>query len=331
MKTFPGSSDLTLLPPPSLPLEVSAEVKDKLAALAGEEPLPLPARDRIRLLVQSPYRLYLYWNFRENPFATLMRTFGSRAPSFRFGVRLHDLTTNVTHFSEAGLDETGRAGEYWFDAQPDHQYVAHVGFMSEANLFTRLLTSDSALTPRVSVSPRTADSSVFKSPAAEFGKILSETGYVRDAIAMQIERADEISAGALSRTFFQLLVGDDTTGQEDLDDETLRALVLALAIGETLDRITLSANLRARLESKLAGRDLVKLRRELAAKLEFEIEEFDFFETLDVEPQHWSSDSIGGSRVRVLRRRTAWLPSLDHELHQAFGSARVGVPRVSKM
>ena len=63
---------------------VKAPAPDRLAAIEPEdEPLPeVYARDDMQLLVQSPYRLYAYWQHARDPFATLKRAFGAAADVF---------------------------------------------------------------------------------------------------------------------------------------------------------------------------------------------------------------------------------------------------------
>src|SRR5438067_13051602 len=88
---FPGSSALAISPAPPPP---PAIVSDKLAEAEVDEPLPETyAANRIRLLAQSPRRLFLYWEFKQDPFETLRRAFGEQAERYRLAVKLIDLKT----------------------------------------------------------------------------------------------------------------------------------------------------------------------------------------------------------------------------------------------
>lgn len=321
MKTFPGSSEQTALPPLSQADPLSVAVLDKLAALATDDPLPLTyTRDRLRLLVQSPHRIYLYWNFRENPFVAIRRAFGSRAAAFRFGVRLLDLTNGGAEFAQAWADETGRGGEYWFNAAHDTTYAAQIGFLTDKDVFIRLLSSGTVHTPRISVSPHVDATPDFKAPTEEFGRLLAESGYERDAFAMRLEAADEASGGAVSRKLTEVLIGTQGAEFKSLSESELRLLLLALAANEPLDTVNLSLGLRAKLRQQIEAQNVEDLRRRLAAVLNLQTDEFLEFEFSDFATHVWSSFSLGASRVRLPRvNRRGWLPSLNHELLATIG------------
>src|SRR5438046_2540922 len=94
---FPGSSELFITP--QIP---SPAVGDKLAELSTDEPLPASYdMDRVRLLAQSPRRIYLYWELARNPFHTLRRAFSERAEDYRLVVRLTNLDTDEESLHEA--------------------------------------------------------------------------------------------------------------------------------------------------------------------------------------------------------------------------------------
>lgn len=328
MKTFPGSSEQTALPPLSPAEPLASATKDKLAALATDDPLPLrrPARDRVRLLVQSPHRLLLYWNFRQNPFERLQRTFGGRAADFRFGVRLLNLTTGAEDFSPAAADITGLAGEYWFDVRPATAYKAEVGFLSPAGAFVRVLASDIARTPRLTVAPAEHLAPAFRSSPAEFARVLAETGYERDALLVRFEAAAAKLSNArrsgtkLPRTLNELF-GASVAAQAH--DDPYRDMVLYMfGAGDTRDDednqpddfvTMIPAALRARLQAALTAGDAEELRRLLLAVLNPE-DAADITQMLtDASTESFtrtfSSFSLGAHRPP---RREVWLPSLNH-------------------
>jgi hypothetical protein len=324
MTPFPGSSDRTLLQPPSAATAITDEVRDKLAALATDDPLPPPpARDRIRLLVQSPYRIFLYWNFAENPFISLARAFGERAAGFRFGVRLRDETNGTVEFRSAMMDATGQAGEYWFTVRPGGIYSAQVGFMTERNFFIRSLSSDTVRTPRISVSPHVDAAPAFVPPPDEFVAVLRETGYVSDALAVKLEAADERSAGALSRSMTSDLFDTTALDLSDVNASDLRALLRALATNASLDTVALPVELSEQLRAYLSVESLAELQHRLALRLDFEFEEFDGIETFDLGVQTWSSFSLSGQGARAprRRRRESWLPGLTRGFSRPTSSA----------
>lgn len=325
MTSFPGSSDRTLLQPPSAATAITDEVRDKLAALATDDPLPPPpARDRIRLLVQSPYRIFLYWNFAENPFAAIVRAFGERGTRFRFGVQLRDETNNTTEFHHAMMDATGQAGEFWFTVRPDGTYSAQVGFMTERNFFIRSLSSRPVRTPRMSVSPRVDATPAFVPPPDEFADVLRETGFISDALAVKLEAADERSAGALSRSVASDLFDTTALDLSDVNASDLRALLHALATNAPLDSLMLPADLLERIRSVTSMVSPAELQHRLALEFDFEFEEFDGIETYDLGVQTWSSFALSGQGARTPRRRRgSWLPSLTtaHGLSRPTSSA----------
>ncbi|MEJ7710676.1 MAG: DUF4912 domain-containing protein [Pyrinomonadaceae bacterium] len=116
----------------SEPVEVPAAVSAKLAELAIDEPLPeVYASDRVSLLVQSPHRIYLYWNFAADPFLTLRKAFGAQAESYNVAVRLTDLQSG----EEATYDASAFASNFWFNVRPGKSYRASVGLQAPGRPF----------------------------------------------------------------------------------------------------------------------------------------------------------------------------------------------------
>jgi hypothetical protein len=207
--------------------EITPEVQDKLESLSADEPLPSEyGRDSIRLLPQSPWRLYAYWEFARDPFDTLRRSFGSRANDFSLVIRLVHVASNT-----ATVHEAGPARNYWFDVQPDTAYRSEVGFYASGGLFVRLLSSADVRTPRARVSPRVDPSPEFKVRPDEFAKVLEQAGFLVDALEVSLEAADEVSAFEASRLIASHL--GDGNSPELTEDELaeLRGILAALAMG----------------------------------------------------------------------------------------------------
>jgi hypothetical protein len=222
---FPGSSELTIATP-------SPAVVDKLAELSADEPLPEIYRsDRIRLLVQSPRKLFLYWEFARDPFETLRRSFGMRAALYRLMVRLVDTETEVESLHEASPTRS-----QWFDAQPGHSYRADVGLYAPARAFIRLLSSNVAQTPRAGVARAADTQAEWHVTAEQFARVLDESGYVSDAFEVTLEAADAATHGEATRTVARRFARDvepplmDETGLEEL-----RGLLTALVFGVSFD------------------------------------------------------------------------------------------------
>lgn len=249
----PGSSQLTIAPPPQQ--APAPEVVDKLAELAADEPLPETyAANRIRLLAQSPRRLYLYWEFAGNPFETLSRAFGSRAVSYTLIVKLIDLDTG-----QESLHQTSFARSFWFDAQPNHSYRAEVGFYAPARAFIRLLSSTTTRTPRASVSRQADQTPEFRVSPDEFVRVLDDAGYLSDALEVSLEAADLATHNAATRAVARRLSGAEVPLMSFDEAGELRGLIAALALGAPLSDV--QAALSTRLAQWLA--EVSRERREM--------------------------------------------------------------------
>jgi len=242
MPLFTGSSDH------NAPATTTVEVQEKLDLLAIDEPLPEPPpRDMVRLLVQSPYRLHLYWNFKSDPFTIARRLFPNR--DFRFMVRLLDASSGEIFADE--ID--GFTRSYWFNALPAHIYQAEVGIFSDARPFIRLLASDRVQTPRVGASPNIATSEPdFAVSAVDFIQILDRAGFVADSFDVAMQATDD----ATRRALLEHLLKDLSTEQSARARQSvfinpgaeteLNRLIELLAAGRTLDEV------RAMISSLLA-------------------------------------------------------------------------------
>ncbi|HEY0079450.1 MAG TPA: DUF4912 domain-containing protein [Pyrinomonadaceae bacterium] len=311
---FPGSSELAV--PVLTPLEEqSAEVRDKLAALSIDEPLPETyAGDRIRLLMQSPYRLYLYWSHARDPFETLRRAFGAGGASrYQLAVRLVDTESDEERFYEAPP-----ARSFWFNVRPGRRYRAEVGLYAEGRPFLRLLTSELAETPRVGVSPVSDETPEFQVSAPEFAHVLNEAGYAADALEVMLEAADEATGEDTTRSLARSLTGEEAPVADDGLAE-MRALLAALAFGEPLERVKpmLSPALARwveQLDREHAGAlDTARLLQLLRASMALELE---YDQRLDTEAEDAMRRAArflwGGSDVRLpTRAPRVWMPSMN--------------------
>jgi hypothetical protein len=227
---FPGSSELTIAPP-------SPAVIDKLAELSTDEPLPeVTKRDRIRLLVQSPRKLFLYWELARDPFEALSRSFGVNSARYRVTARLVATDNDVETLHEASPTRS-----QWFDAQPGHSYRADVGLYAEGRGFIRLLSSNVAQTPRAGVARASEVTPQWSVSAEQFARVLDESGYVTDAFEVTLEAADEMTQGeatrAVARSFGSAL---EPPVMDEAGLEELRGLLTALAFGVSFDNLRAS-------------------------------------------------------------------------------------------
>jgi hypothetical protein len=306
----PGSSQLTIAPPPP----PAPAVVDKLAELSADEPLPETyAANRIRLLAQSPRKLYLYWEFERDPLETLRRAFGpGQAQRYRLVVKLVDLETG-----RETLHLASPTRSQWLDAQPGRSYRVDVGFYAEGRAFIRLLSSSASATPRTSVSRLTDSTTAFEISADEFARVLDDAGYISDALEVSLEAADLATANAATRAVALRFGG---TGLPAMNDETLaemRGLLASLALGIGVDELqaALSATLSRWLEeATLARREAIDAAHLLEALrtllgLEFDSTELDAFN--EEAMRRAARVIVGASEVNLpLRPFHLWMPSM---------------------
>ncbi len=138
-----------------------------------------PPRDAIRLLLQSPAKLFLYWTHAHDPRATLREAFGELAARYRLMVRLVKVESGEEFMLPASPDRV-----QWFEVYPSHVYRADVGFFAEGRPFVCLLASNVVETPPDAVSSHTDAAPEFQSGTGEFARVLSEAGYERYALSL---------------------------------------------------------------------------------------------------------------------------------------------------
>lgn len=153
---------------------------------------PLLKRDRARLLVQSPFRVYFYWTLRKDPYTTLKRILGGKVGNYRLFIRLVDSDTGKTEMYPAE-----GSGNWWFDVDPEHKYRAEIGFFAPFRPFIRIAYSNTVETPPQRPSPRQAETAQWRVPSRDFAQILSAVGYRRDAYNVRIAGDLENDSDAL--------------------------------------------------------------------------------------------------------------------------------------
>ena len=305
---FPGSSELTIATP-------SPAVVDKLAELSTDEPLPEAYKvDRIRLLVQSPRKLYLYWDFARDPFIALRRCFGGRSAEYRITVRL----ANVDDDTEA-LHEASPTRSQWFDAQPGSSYRADVGLFTHGRSFIRLLSSNVAQTPRAGVAHVADRTPQWSVSAQEFARVLDESGYVSDAFEVTLEAADAATQGEATRAIARRFGGHfEPPVTDDRELEELRALLTALVFGMPfgdLQRASLSTPLVKWIEQISADRgpslDTTRLLEVLESTLGIQLSLAPFDAPTREAMRRTARVTIGASEVNLPERPFhLWLPSM---------------------
>ncbi|MDT4952276.1 MAG: hypothetical protein QOJ02_414 [Acidobacteriota bacterium] len=324
----PGSSGLTVAPP----LPPAPAVVDKLAELSVDEPLPETyAANRIRLLAQSPRKLFLYWEFARNPFETLSRAYVSQADSYTLVVKLVELESGAETLHLASPTRS-----QWLDARPGSSYRADVGFYAEGRNFIRLLSSGTVHTPRAGVSRRTDTEPEFRVASAEFARVLDDAGYVSDALEVAIEAADGVTGDAATRTIASRFGGRAAPSMSDEDMIEMRGLLAALALGANINELQMA--LSARLADWLdevsrehrEAIDAAHLLEVLRAVLGIEMDPT-AFAFLNEEAMHRTARVIvGASEVRLpLKPFHLWMPSMSPSLLERMNDeSRIQNPEV---
>ena len=252
MATFlPGSSEQSLAAARKIVTRLDSKL---IAPTAADEALPETTPiDRIRLLVQSPRKLYLYWELARDPFIALRQSAGAaQAESYRLAVRLTTTADGTEHLREA--DAKARAA--WFDVFPDTSYKADVGLFSQGRGFIRLLSSNEVHTPRAGVSPLTEIAPEFRVAPMQCARVLDQAGYPGDALEVALEALD---AQTHNRATREILEGfgdvNETFAVDNFDFAEIRALIVALAFGAPLANVqpTLSPALSQWIEEIIAG------------------------------------------------------------------------------
>lgn len=303
---FPGSSELVITQETPSPA-----VADKLAELSTDEPLPAAYElDRIRLLAQSPRRIYLYWELARDPFEPLRRVFG-QSDGYKLAVRLIDLDTE-----EASLHEASETRSQWFDVLPDHDYRAEVGLYAPGRSFIRLLTSNTRRTPRASVSLHTETTEDWRVTAEQFSRVLDDAGYVSDALEVALEAADEATNNAATRSITRRLAPVSLPPMSEEEMAELRGVLTALAFGMPWENLRpmLSQNLGVwfdRFSTDEAQLDPARITEVLHSTLGIEMTRSPFEAPPEAARRRAARVIIGASEVNLPSRPFhLWMPSM---------------------
>lgn len=313
---FPGSSEQNIKPP------IPSQVVDKLAELSTDEPLPetYPG-DRIRLLAQSPRKLYLYWDLAQDPFATLRRAFGSQAARYSLVIRLIN-----TESGDETLHLASQTKSQWLDVQADASYRVDLGLYAPGRAFIRLLTSNVAGTPRTGVARQADAAPEWNVSAEKFARVLDEAGYVSDALEVTLEAVDEVTHDAATRAVAQAFGGADVpmmTGEELAE---MRGLLAALAFGASFDNLqtVLSPSLSewlAQANRRSSVADGMRLFDLLHSMLGIEMSSLPLDSPGEEAMRRAARVIVGASEVNLPARPFhLWMPSMNVGLLKTLGS-----------
>jgi len=160
--------------------------------------LPIPSHydfDMMRAMVQDPFRIFVYWQLKDDPFERLRKIFpGAAIGDFHTSLKLVDETNNIAVFFDAAF-----AREYWFNAFPDRTYRVELGMRSPRYGYIRLLSSQSVITPRGGPSDKEAEEPQYQITADDFLRVLRESHLVPErAFTLEglLPGEDDVPAGA---------------------------------------------------------------------------------------------------------------------------------------
>ncbi len=213
-----------------------SEVFKKLA----DPKLPQPEkRNRARLQMQSPTKLYFYWSMTENPFQKLNRALHRQSNNYTLVIKLIDLSRDAEE-----LFPCDASGSWWFDVESGRDYKAEVGFYSPSRPFVRVMFSNTIATPKQSPSRVPSFESQWSVSADKFAQVLDVSGFKRDAFDValagdDIAYSDQQAVSALRRFTHKPI------DAKDFHPEDIRYALFALASGFNLEE------LRSRISSRL--------------------------------------------------------------------------------
>jgi Domain of unknown function (DUF4912) len=161
--------------------EVPAEVLEGKEEIPAEPivdtGLPIPSHydfDMMRVMVQDPFRLFVYWHLKDNPFNRLHKVFPlAETNNFHTVLKLIDETNKIAVYFDAAY-----AREYWFNVFPDRTYRVELGLRSPQYGYIKLLNSQSVLTPRGSPSDLVAEEPEYTITADHYLRVLRESHLV---------------------------------------------------------------------------------------------------------------------------------------------------------
>ncbi len=187
--------------------------------------LPIPSHydfDMMRALVQDPFRLFVYWQLKDDPFERLRKVFPTAAADdFHTVLKLIDRTNNIAVFFDAAF-----AREYWFNVFPDRTYRIELGVRSPRYGYVKLLSSQSVHTPRGGPSDKEAEEPQYQIAPDEYLRVLSESHLIPErAITIEglLPGGDAVPPGArnavwesLPASFRRLMlaIGDIQAGRD---------------------------------------------------------------------------------------------------------------------
>jgi hypothetical protein len=138
--------------------------------------LPIPESyelDIIRALIQDPFRIFIYWEVRQESLKALTRYFTPEdVETFEVALKLFEVEGRNEAFFK--VSNTGR---YWMMVFPDREYEFEIGMRSPVHGFIPLARSNRVRTPRGTVSPDRAEDDKYRLDSPEFVEVIEASGF----------------------------------------------------------------------------------------------------------------------------------------------------------
>jgi hypothetical protein len=212
-----------------------------------DEGLPVPDSynvDIIRAMLQDPFRIFIYWEVREESLKALIRYFSEEeAAGFKTTLKLIEIEGGHEAFFDVG-----RHGRYWMMVLPNREYEFEIGVRSASQGYIPLVRSNRVRTPRGTVSPESDYKPEYKLSPPQFMNVLEATGFAAEAsldVTVRALPGAEIGDDQFSQTLFKL------------PEEVREAVMVAGGGGELTPEIikALPDPLRGELQKLLIGSD----------------------------------------------------------------------------
>jgi hypothetical protein len=143
--------------------------------------------------MQSPFRLYVYWELKRDPFVTLPEAFGPLAADYKLAVRVKAPDGD----EGTVLEVEPAARNYWLDVEPGREYVVEVGLSkAKGQPFICLLTAEKLSTPPGAGMPAAREVTATPAPCGR-AKELRAMGAVHSAIEV-LFALDRVRQGAVT-------------------------------------------------------------------------------------------------------------------------------------
>lgn len=195
-------------------LEIASEEQQKLPATFLDFGPPLPSRygiDQLELMVQSPLRVFAYWELKE---ATILRTLHEISAPDRPNFQLL-LKWNETGAAQARYLDPGVTNSWWFDTLPERRYQLELGLYWGEYGWLPMIASHELVTPPLALGP--APEGEPPQIQAFLEGLVLQTGIALPTEGVSTTPATEVQPEAE----IQSPESTDTTAPGNRDDEAL--------------------------------------------------------------------------------------------------------------